>query len=227
MKKILTLLIFFAFLFSSAQNPELGKTKINLKNFPLQIDVHHFYKEQIETYNKSLELYNQGKTDEAYSNKLLKNYKNVEGIDTLYIADSEYLLLYEMQGMETKDTLATFGDIKFEQLNMISNNDNEFQSLRAVSFSYKDDKKNFKALKTVLEKEYGSPKLIKTNESEIYRWLDKDFIMLITLVTQKENDIETYYYANYFLINRNESDKLKTNFKKISGYWNIDWNLVL
>ena len=227
MKKIPLLLIIFNLLFSYAQSPELGKTKINLKNFSLKTDVNHFYKEQIETYNKYLELYRQGTPTEAQLNALLKNYKSVEGIDSLYISSSNYLLLYEMQGMETKDTLATFEDIKFEQLNMISNNDNEFQSLRAVSFSYKDDKNNFKELKTVLETEYGSPEIIETNESKMYKWCDKDFIRLITLVIETENDIETYYKANYFLINRSESEKLKENFPKISGYWDIDWNLVL
>ncbi|QCE40360.1 hypothetical protein [Psychroserpens sp. NJDZ02] len=227
MKRVSLLFTFFTFLFSCAQNIELGKTKIDLKKFPLNIDVHYFYKEQIETYNKSLELYDQGKTDEAYSNELLKNYKGVEGIDTLHIKDSEYLLIYEMQGMQTKDTLATFGNIKFEQLNMISNNDNEFQSLRAESFSYKDDKKNFKDLITVLETEYGSPTVFKANESEIYKWSNKDIIVLITLVIQTENDIESYYYSNFFLIKRSESNKLKRDFSKISGYWDLDWNLLL
>ncbi|SFW61479.1 hypothetical protein [Cellulophaga fucicola] len=227
MRKILLLCILFSFLFSCSQNIELGKNKIDLKKFPLKIDVHYFYKEQIETHKKSLELYSQGKIDEAYSNELLKNYKSVESIDTLHIKDNEYLLLYEMQGMQTKDTLATFGNIKFEQLNMISNNENEFQSLRAVSFSYKDDKNNFKELIKALETEYGSPEIIKANESEIYKWSNKDFIVLITLVIQKENDIDSYYNSNYFLIKRSESNKLKTHFPKISGYWNIDWNLVL
>ena len=40
---------------------------------------------QIEIHKKSLELYSHGKTKEAFSRELLKNYKFVENIDTLSI----------------------------------------------------------------------------------------------------------------------------------------------
>lgn len=221
------LLLIFAFLFSCAQNPKLGKDKINFKKFSLKIDVHAFYEEQIEIYKKIMASYDQGNTDESYLNTLLENYKSVERIDTLHTANNEYLLLYEMQGMETKDTLATFGAIKFEQLDMISNNEHEFQSLRAISFSYKDNRKNFEMLKRELAIEYGSPEIIKTSEREVYKWVDENFITLITLDIEKEDDVEAYYNAVYFLINRKKSDKLKISFPNISGYWNIDWGLVL
>ena len=155
MKKIIVLTLFFVFIFtiqSCGQNPELGKTTIDLKTFSTKFNVNDFYKSQIEIHKKSLELYSHGKTKEAFSRELLKNYKFVENIDTLSIDKEKYLLLYIMRGMGTKDTLATFGNIQFQKLDMIANEKNEFQSLRATSWAYKDNKKNFNTLKKYLWK---------------------------------------------------------------------------
>ena len=222
-KIILTL--FFVFNFTMqfcGQNPELGNSKIDLKTFSVKFNVNDFYKNQIETHKKSLEFYSQGKTKEAFSKELLKDYKFVENVDTLSIDKDKYLLLYLMKGMDTKDTLATFGSIRFQKLDMITNEKKYFQSLRATSWAYKDNKKNFNNLKNELQNTYGNPKIIvETFEhGEYYEWVTKDFVVNLTVDIDEESDGKISFATKLYLTDKNEYEKLKSNvFGKTKYYW--------
>ena len=225
MRKIIVLTLFFVFIFtiqSCGQNPELGENKIDLKTFSVKFNVNGFYKNQIETHKKSLELYSQGKTKDAFSKELLKNYKFVENIDTLSIDKDKYMLMYIMRGMDTKDTLATFGNIRFQKLDMISNEKNEFQSLRATSWTYNDKKNNFNTLKDELQNIHGKPNVIKETfeHGEYYQWTTKDFVVSLTVDKNEERNENMSYSAQLYLTAKSEYENLTDKLiGKTKYYW--------
>ncbi|WP_118976081.1 hypothetical protein [Taibaiella koreensis] len=225
MQKLATLSLLFIFIFAipvCGQHPELGKKIIDLKTFSVKFNVYEFYKNQIETHQKSLALYSQRKTKEAFSEELLKDYKFLENIDTLFVDNNIYLLLYEMKGMNTKDTLATFEGIRFQKLDMAANDKNEFQSLRATSETYKDDKKNFYALKHKLENVYGKPQIIEETlqHGEYYEWVTDDFIINLTLGKDEGENGVMSFPAKLYLTKKSEYENLKANFiGKSKYYW--------
>ncbi|MFC6267837.1 hypothetical protein [Frigoriflavimonas asaccharolytica] len=225
MKKLFKLSILFVFIFtmkSCAQNPELGKDIIDLKTFPISFNANDFYKNQIKIHKKSRELLSQGKFEESVSDELLKNYKFVEKIDTLSIDDNVPLLYYGMEGMATKDTLAIFEGIKFEKIEMFTNISNVFQSLRAISYAYKDGKKNFNTLKQKLEIEYGKPKIIKENleHKEYYEWTTEDLVINLILNVEDEKDNDKSFVAELYLTNKKEYENFKNNvIGKTKYYW--------
>ncbi|SKB59442.1 hypothetical protein SAMN05660477_00098 [Soonwooa buanensis] len=224
MKNIIRIIVVFASVMFSAQHLELGKDKINLENFKMPFDVNSFYKKQLELNKKTTELLEQDKMDTPAYDKLLKQYKFVEGIKTIDVSDTKKLLLYEMKSINTKDTLAFFGNVKFQKLEMISNQKNEFQSLRAVSFSYKDNKKNYEHLKNILVKKFGNPQKIDSDnfaEKEYFLWKTKDFVYILSLKIETEKDVPKYYYSDLYIINGENFEDLKMSFNKIYNYWNL------
>lgn len=221
MKKLITLSFLFVFMLaipSYAQSPELGKDKIDLKAFSLKFNVNDFYKNQIKTHKKSVSLYAQGKTKDALSKELLKDYRGVENTDTLHIGDNKYLVFYLMKTMRTKDTLATFENITFQKLDMVANDRNEFQSLRATSWAYKQGKKNFDALKYKLENFYGKPLIIgqKFQHEEYYEWAAPEFIVSLTL----DKDEDMNFITKLYLTSKSEYENFKANvIGKTKYYW--------
>lgn len=225
MKKIIELSVLFTLIFtikSCGQNPELGKDKIDLKSFSLKFNANDFYKDQIVNYNKSKELLSQGKFEESVSDELLKNYKFVESIDTLLMKDKNPMLHYGMKGMATKDTLATFDDIRFQKIEMFTDKANIFQSLRAISYTYKDGMKNFNSLKEQLEMAYGKPLIVKANSNhkEYYEWKTKDLVFNLILKVEVEKDGKQSSIADLYLTKKSEYEYFKTNvIGKTKYYW--------
>lgn len=224
MKNLILFIFVFASVMFSAQYLELGKDKINLETFKMPFDVNGFYKKQLGLSKEMTELFDQDKMDTPAYDKLLKQYKFVEGIKTIDVSDTKKLLLYEMKATNTKDTLAYFGNVKFQKLEMISNQKNEFQSLRAESFSYKDEKKNFENLKNILVKRFGNPQKIDSDnfaEKEYFLWKTKDFVYILSLKIETEKDVPKYYYSDLYIIDGKNFEDLKTSFGKIPMYWNL------
>lgn len=221
MRKLTAVSLLFIFIFSfqsRGQNPELGKDIIDLETFSIKFNVNDFYKSQIKTHKKSRALYARGKTEQAFSEELLKDHKSVENLDTLHLDSNKYLLLYEMKGMATKDTLATYGNVRFQRLDMVTNEKNKFQSLRAISSTYKDDKKNFNALKDILEKSYGKPQIIKETfeHKEYYEWTTEELVISLIL----KSDGNTDFDSNLYLTDKREYENLKSNLiGKTKYYW--------
>lgn len=221
MKKLTTLsflIVFMLAIHSYAQSPELGNDKIDLKAFSPKFNVNGFYSNQIKTHKKSVSLYAQGKTKDALSKELLKDYRGVENADTLHISDNKYLVFYLMKTMRTKDTLATFENIRFQKLDMVANDKNEFQSLRATSWAYKNGKKNFNSLKYKLETLYGNPQIIeeKSQHEEYYEWATTEFIVSLTL----DKDEDMNFSTKLYLTRKSEYENFKANvIGKTKYYW--------
>ncbi|WP_300671157.1 hypothetical protein [Soonwooa sp.] len=224
MKNLVQLVLIFVSLTFSAQHLELGKDKINLESFKMPFDVNSFYKKQFELNKKTLELMEKDKMETPMFDKLMKQYKFVDGITTIDVSDTKKLLLYEMKATNTRDTLAYFGNVKFQKLEMISNQKNEFLSLRAVSNSFNDNKKNYEHLKSLLVNKFGNPQKIDSEnfvEKEYFQWKTKDFVYILSLKIETENDVLKYYYSDLYLISAKDYENLKANFGKIPVYWNL------
>lgn len=203
-----------------SQQPQLGKDKIDLEHFPKNFDAFAYYEKAIKDARKSFEYLNNGEKEKAFA----LDYYNIDGIDTIRVTGQKDLYLFDMDGAQFKTKHATFGNINFEQLSMVTNDEKKVIALDAVSYSFNDGEKNFQNLKNLLEAKYGKPKVIPPTfaglKYDYYTWDTDEYNIRLTI--DKNHPAEGDFKSTLFFINKAQLNTVKKSLVKVRNFWDFD-----
>ncbi|MDR2272055.1 MAG: hypothetical protein LBF27_14210 [Sphingobacterium sp.] len=224
--------------------PQLGKQLVNLETFDLNFDVDRFYSPEIETaklYSAQRDEILAGKKEEEFGDKLIDPWSfETIAVDSVFVDDifapSKQLvgLQYNMKSHTLGDSLALYGNMHFEGLNMMRSKEGNFMAL--VATKENENEEAFRTLLARLEKKYGKAKITEKDffgGYNVYSWQLQDRLIAIS---SKHNDksnelkvaidtdrktIDTAKHATidtkFFLLSNKYRQAISGNLK--SGAW--------
>lgn len=158
-----------AFLFLSCADKPVKREVIDLENFPMDFKVDPFYA-TMKSSSKDTLFENQ--TDWRFS--------------------GTPIAFHNLMPRFTADTLAYFGKVSFESIEMIESLKGEFISLYA--FNQSDGLNNFQKLLTYIESKNGKPKVTEGysfRQFFTYSWDLKDRELIVLVSGEKQEYIST------------------------------------
>ncbi|HWV73016.1 MAG TPA: hypothetical protein VN040_14945 [Pseudosphingobacterium sp.] len=228
----------------SCTSPQLGKQAVNLETFDLNFDVNKFYAPSLEKaklYGEQRDAILSGKDEKEFGDKLVDPWSfETIAIDSVFVDDifapvkQLVGLQYNMKSHTLEDSLALYGNMHFEGLNMMRREDGEFMAL--VASNQNEGPGPFQQLLADIEKKHGKAKV--SNEDffggyKVYSWQLADRLLAIssknndksnelklaldldsmTVDTTKHPSIDT----KLFIVTNSSKDSVMGNLK--SGEW--------
>jgi len=178
----------------SFSNPGIGEDVLNLETFDLNFSVEKFYAPYLakaKQYSVQREQILNGKKEADFGDKYIDpwSFESIV-IDSVFKDDNSSKKLiglqYNMKSWTEGDSIAQYGPMTFEALNMMRDTDGKFMALVATNQSQDEDP--FKLLLAEIEKKYGKAKIIEDEffgGYYVYRWQLPDRLLAIS---SKYND---------------------------------------
>lgn len=180
----------------SCTHPKLDGQTLDLENFNLNFDVDEFYSPTIEKaklYSVQQEEIIAGKQEQDFGDKLIDPWSfETIAIDSVFVdnifASSKQLvgLQYNMKSWAQGDSLAQYGKMCFEAINMMRTKEGQFMAL--VASNQNEGEELFKQLVAEIERTHGKPKVTDQDffgNYKVYSWQLEDRLLAIS---SKYND---------------------------------------